>query len=101
MSEKIKRYDFETQTKYTDANGEYVYVSDLLSGHVLEHEGKRYRLVPEEVPNDGNGRPLNTTTSYTRPSGYEDHVWHWSGRGHIFINPRDGSEHEIEPYKMR
>ena len=49
----IKRWDILVSTmqmsrmqEYRD--GDYVLVQDLLSGHVLEHEGKRYRLVPEE-----------------------------------------------------
>ena len=45
MSEVIKRYDLDG---LSPKDGRYVYIQDLLSGHVLEHEGKRYALVPME-----------------------------------------------------
>ena len=47
MSEVIKRYLLNSgdDTLHECATGNLVFVQDLLSGHVLEHDGVRYRLI--------------------------------------------------------
>ena len=51
MSEVIKRYDpHEEYGVLERIDGGFVRVSDLLSGHVLEHEGVEWKLVPKELP---------------------------------------------------
>ena len=52
MSEIIKRFEMSndfglsTIAMRERPKGSYVHVDDLLSGHVLEHEGKQYKLAP-------------------------------------------------------
>ena len=56
MSEVIKRYKVDGDDPViADDNGHMVFVSDLLSGHVLEHEGVQWKLVKCE-PDERMGR---------------------------------------------
>ena len=68
MSEKIARYIHDHEGGLIDADdadeGEWVKVDDLLSGRVLEHEGKRYKLLSME---DAEAESRREIASYNEP----------------------------------
>ena len=61
MSEKIQRYNKGHSWMMGECDkGDYVEVKDLLSGHVLEHEGKQYVLkeVEKMLPDCPHAAPF-------------------------------------------